>query len=156
VPAVARFSSIDSSYKEGIVVFHHATGNNCIFLIASRGGICETNFDAIAYCQTTNNNHLVVLDAQIYDASTDTGLKILFYNTNTKEIGLLYRIENKWSQGFENYGYNPQLRIFSLTSTNAALASQITFADINQASAFLFKDDSKAPVLLGKKNGLYY
>ena len=71
-------------------------------------------------------------------------------------MGLLTRIENKYSQGFYNYDYKPHLRIFSLISTNAALASQITFADINQASAFLFKDDSKAPVLLGSKNGLYY
>ena len=51
VPAVARFSSITYSYYEGIVVLHPATGDNCIVLIASRGGICESDFDAISYCQ---------------------------------------------------------------------------------------------------------
>ena len=51
VPAVARFSSITGSYLEGIVVLHHATSDNCIVLIASRGGICNSHFDAIAYCQ---------------------------------------------------------------------------------------------------------
>lgn len=156
MPAVARFSSITGSYLEGIVVLHHATSDNCIVLIASRGGICKTDFDAIAYCHKTNSDYLVVLDAQVYDASTDTGLKILFYNTKTTEIGLLSQIKNHYSQGFYNYDYEPRLRIFSLTSTNPALASQITFAEINQASAFLFKDDSIAPVLLGSKNGLYY
>ena len=65
-------------------------------------------------------------------------------------------IANSYYRGFYNYDIKPTLTFFSLTSTNAALASQITFAEINQASAFLLKDDSIAPVLLGSKNGLYY
>jgi hypothetical protein len=60
-------------------VLHRGTSSTdpCIVLIASRGKICESDFDAISYCYP-NGSDLVVLDAQIYSISSDTGVKILF------------------------------------------------------------------------------
>jgi hypothetical protein len=64
-------------------------------------------------------------------------------------IGLLSNIKNSKYDGYKNNNIDPDVTLFSLTSSNPALTSQITLLKINLASAFLFTGSQTAPVLLG-------
>ena len=118
VPAVARYSSMNNSYKEGVVILHRGSSNtdNCIVMIASKGAVCTTGFDVISYCSKTPSDDLAVLDAQLYSISGFTGVKILFEFVGQNKIAVLSGIRNSLFDGWNNYDGDPTYTKISLIS----------------------------------------